>query len=1056
MKRWMFAVLVATVAAGCSSDDPEPTESQSGELAPGESTEFSAPATENLSGESPDTETFTYVPEYIEIDRLAGGTSSDFGDANLHRFSGTDAQLAACAPGGGADPADGSCDSRLPASNYAPCTNPLQVDACACTGDATLDTDTCVEVGFIDWNELLTNAAGFPNEDALNAHRLLDDVKTDVSSFKNGSCVTTTKVLGKMDLTAAVVANNSEYSYLALKRHDNNGDAGYVWIFTAIPPTLDASWGGCSDGEPLVYTLSQGDVLVVGNFNPSSGADLVVRRATAAADGHQLLAQDVVDPLGTIGSADIWEPIPGSSNLAAVNTTDAGVGVLEYIGGVDQAGNRTDRGAVSGSPGDYAVGPNIFAEAGIDFRVFTGDGSLCEQRFYGSVITQPSSSKTSDLKDLLGPQLFNFGSMQVEAEVAPSCDKEISYDVTYVSAPGVDSADPDTISGVVCTWTFTHESGAVRTANECDGVLTLDPADPTGEWTAEVDVSIASGVSCSSARTVGTVSVADPLEVTASTAPLCGLDFTYEGTVSGGSGAATSSWEFNGIGGSTATPTDDLSGSVTVTEAGTYSATLTVEDVRPDITCSADDASSVEVAESLAATATLTPSCGLDFDYDVAITGGLGTPTISWEFTGPGAATPGTSSTQSGGVTVDAAGTYSGTVEVTEVRGGQTCTVSSSATVDAFAPLEAGIDLTETCGLGFDYDSTAAGGSGDLALAWTFSGPGATTPSTASGASGSVGVGSSGAYTASLTVSDNRSDITTCELTVTKSIGVFDALQITKADLTPTCGLSFNYDGAFSGGSGSAVATWSFAGAGAVNPATTGSLSGSADVASGGSYTGTLSVTDTLPNGLNCTITSSDAVDAFEPLAVSVSTEDLCDSTFDYASVVTGGSGDVTLAWSFGGAGSVTPSSTDTGSGNAAVGVANADYTATLLVTDNRTDISCSASDAAGAHPLAPITVNITPGAASLACTDGNDSSFSDSITYVAHPGGGDGAYTYAWSGCVPSADGTSCVVDPNDSTFCADQDVQVVVDDGSTICAQQASETETYSKRTVVSSTDN
>ena len=63
---------------------------------------------------------------------------------------------------------------------------------------------------------------------------------------------------------------------------------------------------------------------------------------------------------------------------------------------------------------------------------------------------------------------------------------------------------------------------------------------------------------------------------------------------------------------------------------------------------------------------------------------------------------------------------------------------------------------------------------------------------------------------------------------------------------------------------------------------------------------------------------------------------------------------------------------------------------------------------------------------------------------------------TFQWSGCVPSADGLSCVVDPNDSTFCTDQNVQVVVDDGSTICAAKPSETETYSKRTTVSSTDN
>jgi len=77
----------------------------------------------------------------------------------------------------------------------------------------------------------------------------------------------------------------------------------------------------------------------------------------------------------------------------------------------------------------------------------------------------------------------------------------------------------------------------------------------------------------------------------------------------------------------------------------------------------------------------------------------------------------------------------------------------------------------------------------------------------------------------------------------------------------------------------------------------------------------------------------------------------------------------------------------------------------------------------------------------------------SDAVTYAATVSGGDGNYSYAWNG-VPCA-GTQCLVDPSDSAFCVAISFNLTVDDGS-FCALKTSETETYTKTTTVTATNN
>jgi hypothetical protein len=969
-------------------------------------------------------ESYTFSPEYIEVDRLDPTSTDDFGDANLFAFTGTDAELAACQTPDGADPADGSCDARLP-------TSALSV----CTGEPS-DPPDCQVLHWADWNELLTDAAGNPDEGALAAHRILDAVKSDPSSFKNDSCVTNTQVLGKMDITAAAVSNNTEYAYFGLKRYDNNGDAGYAWVFTADAPTFDDT---LCDGAVLSYDLTQGDVLIVGNFNPSRGADLMVRRATAAADGLNVIAADVVDPLGETDAGDpIWEELPDASNLASVNTTWTDPGALESIDGVDQTQARTDKGAFE----DGAVGPHIFAEAAVDFRLFTGEGDLCGRSFYGTVITQPSSSKTSDLKDLLGPQLFNFGSLNVEGSLAPTCDKEFTYAVTNITAQGAgDAFDYD------CHWTFTHDSGATLESSECEGVFTLGPDDPTGTWSGSVDVTLLTGVGCQATDDAGTVDVFDTLSVTAEAAPTCGLGFTYGGTIDGGSGDYIADWSFSGPGETTA-----ADGQATVSDDGTYVATYSVRDARTDIACTDQASASAEVDFPLDIAPTLTPTCELDFGFAVDVTGGTGNHALDWTFTGPGSVDPATSSAASGSASVTADGTYTADLRVSEFRGDLECEANSTLTVDAFAPLEATVNLAETCSLAFEYEGTAEGGSDSVTPTWTFTGPGQTSASASGDYSGTVTTTAQGTYFGTLNLTDNRTDIT-CTTSATDAAPVYTPLSAS-ADLAPTCDLVFTHSGSVSGGSPATTTAWAFTGPGAASPATTPSLDGSVAVSSPGIYHGLLTATDVRPDGLTCTASAADNVGAWQALGVDVTLIPNCESGFSYAAETTGGSPDgVAYSWSFGGPGPVTASSLDTASGSATVDPAGYEYSGQVLVLDQRADgVTCTARDGDACTPFAPLAVNISPDATSKSCAD-EPPDLTDGLRYTATASGGDGQYSFTWFGCAPDTEG--CAVDPSDTDLCAEASVFATVDDASVFNDTATTETETYRKVTIITSTD-
>jgi hypothetical protein len=102
--------------------------------------------------------------------------------------------------------------------------------------------------------------------------------------------------------------------------------------------------------------------------------------------------------------------------------------------------------------------------------------------------------------------------------------------------------------------------------------------------------------------------------------------------------------------------------------------------------------------------------------------------------------------------------------------------------------------------------------------------------------------------------------------------------------------------------------------------------------------------------------------------------------------------------------------------------------------------------------PIVPTLTAPSPGTASCSSTPAISS---DAMTFTASATGGDGSFTYTWTGCtVDTSDSTKCTVDPTDSTFCvSSQEVKVVIDDGSTQCASKQ-KTGTYNKTTTVTAT--
>jgi hypothetical protein len=842
----------------------------------------------------------TLIPQSLQIDQATSGTLNPQ-DANLFM---------------GADPADGTPSFSRPTG-----------------GPST----------FIDWNDL----AG----DLVN-HQLLDlDLASgkDPDSFpQSNECVAESNVLSKMDLRYVAAANNNKYAYFAVLRSDHNGDAGYYWLFTRLPPKQIQGQAPCNASQQrLLYDLSVGDVLLGGHFHPN-GTPLL-RIFTARIAAPNVTAVNAID----FTNSALWQENAAGVAAVAVNTTVTAPGAF-------------------GSAGATLSGTNLdtelFAEAAVDVNIFTG-GQNCGAVFFGSVITRSSGSggTSPDLKDLAGPAVFNFGQPTATAQLTPTCTQDVEFAVTGATGP---LGDPIPLDAARCTWTF--DTNPPLTASTCSGRIRL----PTGSHTARVAITNLGGVSaCNATATAAPVQVFEPPSVRATLAPTCERKFTYSATTSGGSGNSTLQWSFSGGGTVSPSSSTSPSGEVVVgTGDAPYEARVTSTDTRPDgLVCRAEDTKTIQVVEPLTVTAALAATCDRNFNFSATTAGGSGAANTSllWSFSGGGTVSPSTSTAASGQVVVGTGNVaYEARVTATDRRpDGLVCTAPDTETIQVIEPLTVAAALAPTCDRSFKFSAATAGGNGTTALLWTFSGGGTVSPSSSTAASGEVVVGTGDVgYQATITARDTRSDVPQgfCTAQDNKTIQVIEPLTVTAA-LTPTCERNFKFAATTGGGSGAANTSllWSFSGGGTVAPSSSTSASGEVVVGTGDvGYEARVTATDRRPDGLVCTAPDTKAIRVIEPLTATATLTPTCERNFRFAAATAGGSGNTSLLWSFSGGGTVSPSNSTSASGEVVVGTGDVAYEARLTATDTRPDgLVCPAPDTKTIEVIEPLTVSaaLTP-----------------------------------------------------------------------------------------------
>jgi hypothetical protein len=530
----MVAVGVVCTLAACSdtTDDPNGPASETESANPVETTEH--PHVEDEEGNEVELQELrpSIGEQCLQIDRADPDSSDDPADANLVLGN------------------DGNSDSYD------------QPSACSSeSGD------------FTDWDELSFDGrdiSEFQFKDVLSGKGIKDPSAFPSSDNEVGEA----NVTPKQDLVEAAIAFNNtggtvEESFvdLGLLRGGTNGSSSYFWIFTKEESHIHVDENG---DRRKTFDITPGDILVVGDFDPARGDILAVHRAVVDADG--LSAVEVASPTGQTPSGDrIWGPRDDDPDIvAALNTTSTPKG-SKLFDGTDANGNPIPSNQLT-RDGDYEAG--AFAEGAVPLSVFTEDGQ-CGNVFYGDVITRPSRSRTSDLKDELGPFVLNLGEIAANPKLTPTCGGDMSFEADP-QITGLPDQDDGPLPDAECTWNIscdTSGDGTYETAvvedltNDCsskllsaqdakDGTDTelfpLDSTDTPFECEANVTVTSTSLSGC-----VGEGSTTDspfaPLDVTASAEALCedptsdefDGQFDYYGEVDGGSGNYTVSWTFS-------------------------------------------------------------------------------------------------------------------------------------------------------------------------------------------------------------------------------------------------------------------------------------------------------------------------------------------------------------------------------------------------------------------------------------------------------------------------------------------------------------------------------
>jgi hypothetical protein len=321
---------------------------------------------------------------------------------------------------------------------------------------------------------------------------------------------------------------------------------------------------------------------------------------------------------------------------------------------IDPPSSGTNSNLVTKAPNAGKVDLVEFAEGAIDLNVIFG-GEICGKVFFISIITRPSESATSDLKDLLGPIEYSFGGIEATAELTPTCGLSIGKigNATDVSGNPITADSAFDWAFYKCDTAATCDivsgNGTVTVVGAADTLDGNETDDRVGTYTVNngagtyYAVLNATDKGCSYNAQSNSVDVFAPLTASANLTATCTLagGFAYDGNTSGGpafgdsSYPKTASWAFAGLDGGTPNPALDSStsavpsGSASVSAAGRYQGNLTVKypyAAASDAVggyCTATASDTVKI-QPISVTVNLKPSCDLTTDADVSITGGDG------------------------------------------------------------------------------------------------------------------------------------------------------------------------------------------------------------------------------------------------------------------------------------------------------------------------------------------------------------------------------------------------------------------------------------------------
>jgi hypothetical protein len=460
------ALIAGTTGCGDQADDGNEPQSAA-EVEPVQSDQGSASTVKQAH--SPAFNVPELTPQIgancLQIDRAPGGDNVP-DDADLYEI---------------ADPADGTGPYNQPSD---------------CSFSDWLDWESIDEEFGSDFD-----ASEFRLSDAVSAKGTKDPTAFPFSDNRVGLA----NVLGKQDLVEGTLANNSEYVYFGLSRQGTNGSSSYFWIFTQVPPHIHGA------ENRLTYDVTEGDILFVGDFDPSATDLLQVYQAKPGSatdpndDSDNIPAQDMATPENT----DIWQSATGSV-LGALNTTITEPGTTFHTAaGIPS--NQLTKG------GDFA--PGAFAEGAVDLNLFTGGATCGGGVFHGTVITRPSRSRNSDLKDLISPFVLNLGNISATASVSGGCDSKLDFSMSSVTGPLGNSL---VLSSLSCDWVVKDSNGVTvydPASAGCDATYSFDitsdgtAPDAADTYTASVSISGSGDFSSCSATASDSAFVANPLSV---------------------------------------------------------------------------------------------------------------------------------------------------------------------------------------------------------------------------------------------------------------------------------------------------------------------------------------------------------------------------------------------------------------------------------------------------------------------------------------------------------------------------------------------------------------